>query len=305
MVVVVTIAVAAMAGGAWAQATAEAEQAFRDGKRMMGEKQYAQACAAFATSERLAASVGAKTSLADCYEKRGKLASAWGQFLEVAAAIRGDATKDALRETVTARIAALEPRLPFLTISVPDASVVEGLTISRNDTLVDPGLWNRAVPIDQGTYVVRARAPGREPWSTTVVIDGEGVRQTVDVPRFEVVVAPRAAESSTVPRARSRRWLAPVALGAGAGVLGAVALGLELSGRRTLSDYEAGGGADLLDDANRKHHVAQGLAIAGIGCAAAAVIVWYARPTPPRAAQSAVVPTLAPGRAGLALIGAF
>ena len=296
MAVVVAV-IAAQAARAQAQSNPEAEQAFRDGKRLMAEQRYAQACAAFATSDRLEANVGAKVSLADCHERRGKLATAWGAFLAV-----GKQTQGALRASVEARIAALEPRLPYLTISVPEASVVDGLAITRNDAAIDPGLWNRAVPIDPGTYVIRARAPGREPWSTTVVIDGEGVRASIDVPRFEPAVAPIAPVAPPARPEGARRWVVPGALGAGGIVLGAVALGFELSGRGSYADYERmPERRALYDAANRKHHVAQGLAVAGVGCAAAAVIVWLVG----REGRATLVPTSSAGASGVALIGGF
>ena len=302
----IAVVLGALAARAYAQSNPEAEQAFRDGKALMRAQRYALACEACEASDRLEPNLGAKVSLADCYEKRGKLASAWGLFLAVATQARGDATQTALRDIVAGRIAALEPRLPFLTISVPEASQVEGLAITRNDATVDPGLWNRAVPIDAGTYVIRARAPGREPWSTTVVIDGEGVRKSIDVPRFELAVAPSAPESPSASRVASRRWLVPGALGAGAGVLGALALGFELSGRGSYADYERmPDRTELYDAANRKHHVAQGLAVAGLGCAAAAVVVWLVRRGPPHDPQVAIVPTIGASTTGVALIGGF
>ena len=48
--------------------------------RLMMEKRYAEACEAFAASDRVGPSIAAKMKLADCEEKRGRLATAWATF---------------------------------------------------------------------------------------------------------------------------------------------------------------------------------------------------------------------------------
>ncbi|HUQ02542.1 MAG TPA: hypothetical protein VM261_08615 [Kofleriaceae bacterium] len=293
---------------AGAQSNPEAEQAFRDGKALMLKKQYAQACQAFATSDRLEPDVDTRINLADCHERRGKLATAWGLFLAIAAETRSDPSFSALHEVATERAAALEPRLPYLTISVPDGSRVEGLAITRNEDAVDAGLWNRAVPVDAGTYTVRARAPGREPWSTTVVIDAEGDRRSVDVPRFElalVVAGTNPPADTTEPSLPGRRrWLLPAILGGGGLLVGGGALALELSGRSTYADYRRTADPAQLDAANRKHHVAQGLALASAGCAIATVVfLWRRDESQP--SRTAITPTIAGTTVGVAWTGRF
>jgi hypothetical protein len=180
------VLVAATATVAHAQADgAAAEQLFRDGKRLMKEGKFGEACEAFATSQKLEPSVGTLMNLADCREKNGQLASAWGLFLEVERTTRSDAASAPLGAKARERAGAIEPRLSYLTISVPKESNVDGLTIARNDTDVGEGTWNRAIPVDGGEYVVTGRAPGHEPWSTTVTIPVEKGRVSVDVPRFK------------------------------------------------------------------------------------------------------------------------
>lgn len=271
--VVVTLA---SAGVAHAQATAQAEQAFRDGKALMERRQYAAACAAFATSDRIEPSIAAKMKQADCEEKRGKLASAWGLFLQVTTLTRDDRQRQAEHQVATARALALEPRLPYLTISVPEGSRVDGLAIERNGEAVDAGLWNRAVPIDVGTYTVTARAPGLRPWSTTVEVSGEGEQRSIDVPRFEPVAVATTTATTTSddegapPQLRSgRSRTVPMVVAGAAVALGGVALGLELSARGRYDDALASQDAvardGLYDSAVLRRRLAIG---AGIGAAA-------------------------------------
>ncbi|MBK9035115.1 MAG: hypothetical protein IPL61_28270 [Myxococcales bacterium] len=278
---------AALTAAAVAQVSVEAETAFRDGKRLMTARRYAQACAAFAASDRIEPSIAAKMKLADCEEQRGRLASAWGGFLQVAALTRDDLKRQPEHQVATARALALEPRLPYLTISVPEASRVEGLEIVRNGAAVDPGVWNRAVPVDRGTHTVVARAPGHRAWSTTVVIEDESEQRAVDVPRFEVMGGAAGAngegastgvEGAPSP-ARERSVVVPGVLAATAVALGGVGLGLELSARGRYDDARASTDArardELYDSAVVRRRLAVGAGVAAIATAGAAGWLWW------------------------------
>jgi hypothetical protein len=165
----------------------EAEALFRDGKRLMKEGKTAEACDKFEASERLETSVGTLLNLADCREKNKQLATAWAAFLKAEATAKR-AGNDAKRQAeAKKRAKGLEARLSYLTISVPETSRIEGLTISRNGSNVDPALWNSGAPVDIGTYVIRAQAPGHEPWSTEVTVSAEGEKASVEVPRFKEI----------------------------------------------------------------------------------------------------------------------
>ncbi len=241
------VLIGALASSARAQ-TAEAEAAFRDGKKLMGEKKYAEACEAFATSQRLAPGVNTKMNLADCREKNGELSSAWGLFLEIALDLKGNTKQQAMLDVAKKRAAALEPRVSYLTISVPDESRVAGLVITRNGIEIDSGFWNRAMPIDGGTYKIEASAPGHEAWSTSVEIPLEQGAAHVDVPKFKAILEPPPDDSppppdDPEPRVETRTVAGPtltgrrkLAIGVGAlgvaglvagGVLGYIAKGLE------------------------------------------------------------------------------
>src|SRR5688500_15209686 len=78
---------------------AQAEQLFKDGKSLMGAKQYAEACDAFAASQELDPQLTTLMNLADCREKNGQLATAWSLFLEVERATRNDSAQKAINES--------------------------------------------------------------------------------------------------------------------------------------------------------------------------------------------------------------
>src|SRR5262245_59390034 len=68
---------------AMAQEATIAEQLFREGKRLLAEGRTEQACKAFEGSYRKDAAITTLLNLADCRERNGQNATAWGYFVEV------------------------------------------------------------------------------------------------------------------------------------------------------------------------------------------------------------------------------
>jgi hypothetical protein len=199
----IAIAVAARPMSAQAQARPEAEQLFRDGKRLIKEGKLGEACAAFEASEKVEPNVATLMNLADCHEKNAQYASAWARFLNVDSRTRDDASKAAFNRTAKQRATALEARLSFLTINVPDESRVSGLVVTRDGVEVDPAQWNRAVPVDGGAHVVAGKAPGHESWSTTVQVAAEKDQRAVEVPRFKELPSLAAPDPGDARRGAS------------------------------------------------------------------------------------------------------
>lgn len=163
-------------------ASADAETLFRQGKALMRQGKHAEACAAFESSQRAEPAVTTLLNLADCREKSGQLATAWGVFIDVQRQLRaGDAANQQLLRVAAERIAKLEPRLSTLTIEVPAGHRVSGLEVARGGKRVDPGTWGRPLPIDGGTYEIVARAPGRAPWTAKVVIAPERAKEAIEI----------------------------------------------------------------------------------------------------------------------------
>lgn len=221
--------------------SAAAEALFTDGERLLKEGKVAEACDAFQGSNRIEPRAGTMINLGLCREQNKQLASAWVAFKDALTRVK-DPKKKAL---ATARVAALEPKLSYLTISVPDESRVDGLVITRNGKPVDLALWNRAVPVDGGTYKIGGSAPGHEEWSTTVDVPVELGKVSVDVPRFKEIVKlvqppptdKPLAVTKPVETERAPGMFTPkrkLALGiAGAGVVSigvAIALGIQAKG---------------------------------------------------------------------------
>lgn len=300
--------------------SAEAESLFNDGNALMSQGKLAEACDAFAASNRIEARAGTLIRLGECREENHQLASAWSAYKDALARVK-DPRKKQIAE---AKIAEIEPRLSHLTIHV--AAATAGLQLTRNGEALDNALWNRAVPIDGGDYVIAARAPGRAAWDQEVHVPEASGAITVEVPELAVPAShppPPPAAPSPAPAPRSTpavdRVESPgmfttrreIALGAaGVAVAGAV-VGAVLGHSAKAKQNDAfaicsdpsvacGGAAranQLLDDGRHlalEANIAFG--VAGVAAIAAGVLWMTGAP---------VAPTASGDRVGLAFAGTF
>jgi len=171
---------------------AAAEALFRDGLRLMGSKDYPQACPKLAESYRLDPATGTLLALAQCHEAQGKIASAWAEYNDVAPRARRDVRPDR-EQAARERAQSLESKLSRLTVAVaPGVEKIAGLEIKRDGVLVGPGGWGTDIPVDPGEHVVEASAPGRKPWRGRVSIGAPADRQSVLVPMLGEAPAAQA-----------------------------------------------------------------------------------------------------------------
>jgi tetratricopeptide (TPR) repeat protein len=171
-----------LAGATSARAqSAEAEAMFGEGESLMKQGKLAEACDAFEASNKLEPRAGTLIRLGDCREKNHQLASAWSAYKDALTRVK-DPNK---KKIATAKVAELDKKLSYLTVTVADGNRLDGLAIARNGQLVDPVLWNHAVPVNGGEYTIVARAPKHDDWSTTVTVPNESGKINVDVPKLE------------------------------------------------------------------------------------------------------------------------
>jgi len=237
----VAFAPAAFAQGADA---ATAQALFEEGRTLLQAGKAAQACPKLAESQRLDPGTGTLLALALCHEKDGKLASAWAEFTEVQGRAQRDRRQDRVK-VAKEHAADLRPRLSTLLIEVPPGvATVAGLDIARNGVALGRGAWNVAVPVDGGTYAIKATAPGKVAWEGSIVVKPESDQVRIAVPPLaeppkETAAAPRrtasevgVASTSTHDRATSGKrvesgqpwgameWGGVAMVGAGAIALG-------------------------------------------------------------------------------------
>jgi hypothetical protein len=165
---------------------AAADILFKEGKKFAEANDWEHACPKFIESQRLAPSVGTLLNIGNCYEKAGKLASAYGAFreAEVVARTRGDAERQA---EAARRAEALTSKLAKLEIVVPGATrAIPGLTIKKEGgAIIGEGQWGTPLPADVGNYTIEASAPGYKTWMTTIRIAADGSSASVWVPPLE------------------------------------------------------------------------------------------------------------------------
>jgi hypothetical protein len=185
---VLASAAGARADGADVTATA----LFDEGRKLMAQHKYAEACPKLAESQRIAPSGGTLINLAECYERGGQTASAWGTWKDVAsranAAGKADVEKNAI-----ARAAALEPSLAKLTVSVSTESDVPGLEVKRDGVELGHAEFGLPIPVDPGPHKIEAAAPKKKPFSTQIDVAAKQTDAHVTVTLVndeQAVVAP-------------------------------------------------------------------------------------------------------------------
>jgi hypothetical protein len=329
------IAVAIAAGAAPARAqSAEADVLFRDGKKLLKDGNIAAACEKLDASERLESSVGTLLNLADCRERNHQLATAWATFRKAVVAARN--ARDGRREKeARRREKLLAPRLSYLTVSVPEASRIDGLAITRNGAELDRALWDQRVPVDAGDYERAAAAAGYRPWTAQVRIEREAQKAEIEVPALVAEPRPAPEPVAAQPRptpparnaenaddadgaeparrepARPSRWttsreIALVVAAAGAAGVG-IGIGYGLHGRQLEQQSDAqcptatcndARGLSLNADARHAARIANIGFAAGGGLLAGAIALWWL-------GGPSVAPVVGRDQVGIALAGAL
>jgi hypothetical protein len=211
-----SVLVTAGAGAVRAQPANEAaaETLFREGRDLLEQQRYAEACRKLDDSYRLDPAGGTLLGLAMCHEGQGRLATAWLEYKQIIArAGRADRLRAA-----TERAQALESRLSTIAVVVPVGHRARDLQVSYDGQPIGAAAWSTAFPVDPGPHRLEASAPGKRSWRSDLVIGREPEHRTVEVPRLEDAVLPVAAPEPERHQPVNQRWpVAALSLG-GAGV---------------------------------------------------------------------------------------
>jgi tetratricopeptide (TPR) repeat protein len=200
-----------------AQDAATAQALFEEGRSLLQQQQYEKACPKFEESQRLGPASGTLLNLGECYAKLGKTASAWAAFKEAipAAHSAGQADRE---QFARERIAEIEPKLVKLSVDVTRPPAPQ-LVVKRDGVVLGEAAWGTPVPVDPGSHVVEASAPGKATWKTTVEVRSAPSTSVV-VPALE-----SAHDDATSDGSKSLLTQRNIGLGvAGIGVV-AVAIG--------------------------------------------------------------------------------
>ncbi|MBI5545567.1 MAG: tetratricopeptide repeat protein [Deltaproteobacteria bacterium] len=319
----------------------EADELFKEGKRLLDAKRYAEACGKLEASQKLDRALGTLLNLADCYEKQGRTASAYASFAEAAkwAKEKGQEPRE---KVARERMAVLVQRLSQVLVQVaPEAASQKGLELKRNGVGMVRASWGVSAPLDPGEYQLEARAPGCRAWTKKVTVAPGPSLMTVEVPKLEpelalppppqLVVAEKGAPGvtpSTSPEVEvvqrrgpsTKRVLAYSSAGLGVASVAAT-IGLAMaakshygSGREQCHDGNicSAEGVELIRKAQTEAGVATVTTVVGAAAlAASGVLLWLswndggAPAAAPKATRLQVAPYVDGHSIGFALGGAI
>jgi hypothetical protein len=255
---------------------AAAEALFEQGRRALEQNDLETACAKFAESQSLDPAVGTLMNWATCEERKGLIATAWQHWRAALAELPADDDRLAFARQ---RVAALEPRLPYLTITLAP-SAPSDTRVERDGVALGRASLGTALPVDPGTRSIAVRAPGFEPRTLQLTI-AEGEKKRLEVAPGDPLPA-AAPSDSAASNASSQSTIGWALIGAGAaGVITGVVTGLMLNAKR--DDVEANclpegcnsTGLDAASDGKTLlvvNAVGWGVGIAGLGAGAYLVL---------------------------------
>ena len=178
--------------------SASAEALFRAGREAAKKEDWAAACRNFHESNRLDPAPGTQLNIADCEERQGRLATAWTFYKQVAEQL---SESDERRTFASGKINALEPRLPYLAISLAPGAPPES-TVTRNGVELRSASLALALPVDPGKQEIVVRAPGHEPGRYNFTLK-EGERRQESVEPGKALPAGQGANRVHARRAES------------------------------------------------------------------------------------------------------
>ncbi|MBS2014868.1 MAG: hypothetical protein JST00_18405 [Deltaproteobacteria bacterium] len=200
-----------------ASAAAAAERLFQEGRTLIEQGRWAEACPKLAESLRLDPAAGTSLNLAECYERIEKLASAWVTYRKAETLARRAAQRERSAHAA-ARAAALEAELSTLKLTVKDRP--PGLVITRDGERLGEPAWGTPAPIDGGRHLLEASAPGRKPWRADVQIPVRRGAVTITIPDLAMATEAASTTPAREPPSSLQRTLGWVAVGTGAAALG-------------------------------------------------------------------------------------
>lgn len=185
-----------------------AETLYQQARDAMAAGRYDEACPKFEESYRLDPATGTLLNLASCHEHQEKFATAWFEYMDAVTAARRDGRSDRVA-FAQGRLAELEPKLSRLTLVVPPAADHPELELELDGARIGRAARGVPTPVDPGSHVVEARAPGRRNFKATVEIGKSAEQKTVTVPELPLL-APEAPVAAPPPSAKPAPAAPPV-----------------------------------------------------------------------------------------------
>jgi len=326
------LAIDLAARGALAGDPAAAREQLKQGFALKEAGRCEEAIPHFVESQRLDPQPKALINLAECQDKTRQLVEA-EQNLVAARDMATRPEQSTLRDIAVRRLAALEPRLPRLTVTLAPGGAADGVEVLRDGTTLGRVSLGTPLPTNPGKHVVVVRAAGRRERSFEVTL-AEGEQQALAVApgdalpladgspaqgetspgaSIEAGGAPNVGAPSPAPGLGGRRTIALVVGGAGAVAL---AVGGAFAIASIVEYGQSNGGCNAsnqcMADAltSRQHSLqhgdfATGFLGAGAALAAAGAVLWLTAPASPSSTTARIGVTPTADGAGLQLGGAW
>ncbi|MEJ7596485.1 MAG: hypothetical protein WKG01_01140 [Kofleriaceae bacterium] len=290
--------VAVLACASPALAEPKAEALFKKGKKLLAEKQYSEACAAFENSDKLDPGIGVKLNTARCFEEWGKLSRAYRWYSDAESMAKE--TKDDRASQIRQLIDVLDPEVPRLTITLPEGADVGKVRVKLDGKALKGSDLGTELRVDPGPHEIEYRVKGA-PRKRTVPLERGGsseIALELEAPTpAELEPEPIAAPVADAHPGRGRRIAGVVIASAGVigvGVAGYVTLDARSSYHDALETHCMGvtnmcnaTGLELTQAARSRANTATVIAILG-GVAIAGGVVLYV--TAPKRTYIAPVP---------------
>ncbi len=174
------LAALALCGLAGAAHADRADQLFKKGQKLLAEKRYSEACAAFEDSDRLDPEIGAKLNVARCYQEWGKLATAWRWYTD--AEQLASKAGDPRTPKIHARVEELDRDVPHLTLVLPPDAATDHLAIQLDGGAVALATLGEERRIDPGPHQITIFVDGKPRTQTVPVQRGDRAKVTLDIP---------------------------------------------------------------------------------------------------------------------------
>jgi hypothetical protein len=303
----------ALAAPAAAQDIAAAEALFNRGLTDMEAGRYETGCPALAESHRFDPRAGTLFTLAECENRRGRLATAaalYGDFLSLVARLPADqrAKQRDRQQTALEQKAALKLQVPELALSLPP-NAPAGTVVKRDGVVLSGPSLGLGLPVDPGEHTVSTEAPGGPITEARIKIaKGEKKQITLEVKTSAAAATAPGSTAAASPSEASTTGLEPApdagsngqrvaafavgGVGLAGLVLGGIMGGLTLAQKDAITkgcvnkvcDHAGKIAVDRAQTTGLVSTIGFGVGLAGVG---AGVVLLLTAPTRPKGAATA------------------
>jgi hypothetical protein len=311
----------------------DADTLFKEGRALLDQKKYDEACPKLAESQRLDPGAGTLVALSMCHEGQGKTATAHDELKQAAAMGRKNGRSD-LANAADKRAAAMEPKLSKLVVRLPKGER-DRYDVTLDGTKLNGDRLDTPFAVDPGEHEIEASGAGKLAKSYTVRLNASGTIEVVidkldDAAVAAPVPAPAPQKQPSLvlaneppPEADARpgsgqRALGVITMVAGAGALiaGGVFVAKGVS-EKSAADRICNGVTTCNETAEQegiaraKESTMVGGITAGAGAGALMLgaIIYFTAPNKsdaaPKKASARVVPMTSPNQLGLGFTGTF